>query len=100
MLGHKRYISSSDGPSTGLTPRAAVAAIGAAGVSCMLSPNQFGPWLIIDGIESAVALTLHDGFVTGAEFRFAREDDQSVVQAVANVFQSAGFRVADDEHEL
>ena len=41
-----------------------------------------------------------DGIVTGASFRFATEDDESVVQRVADVFKSVGFQVSDDEGEL
>ena len=44
-------------------------------------------------------MTIRDGVVTGAGFRFVTEDDESVVQRVADVFKSVGFLVSDDEGE-
>ncbi len=82
------------------TPQSVVAAFTSAGLPCMEQPDQFGHWLVLEGVESALDLTIKDGVVTGAGFRFVSEDDESMIQRVADVFKGAGFLVSDDEGEL
>jgi hypothetical protein len=82
------------------TPQSVVAAFASAGLPCTEQPDQFGHWLVLDGVESALDLTIKDGVVTDANFRFASEDDESVIERVAEVFKSVGFLVSDDEGEL
>jgi len=81
-------------------PQSIVAAFASAGLPCSEQPDEFGHWLVLDGVESALDLTIKDGVVIGACFRFASEDDDSVIQRVADVFKSVGFLVSDDEGEL
>ena len=45
-------------------------------------------------------LTIKNGIVTGAGFRYASEDDETIVQKVADVFKSIGWLVPDDEGEM
>ena len=82
------------------TSQAVIAAFTSAGLPCKEQSDQFGHWLVLDGLESALDLTIKDGVVTGAGFRFAMEDDEAVVQKVADVFKKLGFLVSDDEGEL
>lgn len=62
--------------------------------------DDFGHWLVLDGFESALDLTIKNGIVTGAGFRYASEDDETIVQKVADVFKSIGWLVPDDEGEM
>lgn len=68
-----------------------------AGLPCTEHPDQSGHWLVLDGYESSLDVTLKDGVVTGANFRFATQDDEAVIQKVADVFKSFGWSVSDDE---
>ena len=99
-MAYELYIYPPNDAQQTVTPQAVVAAFVAAGLPCAEQPDQYGHWLVLDGIESALDLTLKDGIVTGAGFRFATEDDESVVQRVADVFKRVGFLVSDDEGEL
>ena len=92
------YLPNEVTPTT--TPQTVVAALTSAGFTCTEQPDEWGHWLVLDGVESALDLTIKDGVVTGANFRLASEDDESVVQRVADVFKSVGFLVSDDEGEL
>lgn len=99
-MAHELYIyPPADRPPT-LMAQAVVAAFAAAGLPFTDRPDQFEHWLVLDGIESPLYLTIKDGIVTGAAFRFVPRDDESIVQRVADVFKSLGFLVADDEGEL
>ena len=99
-MAYELYIYPPNGVTATVTPQAVVAAFTLAGLSCTAQPDQFGHWLVFDGVESALDLTIKDGVVTGAGFSFASEDDESVVQRVTDVFKSVGFLVSDDEGEL
>jgi len=69
-------------------------------IPCTEHPDQFGHWLVLDGYESALDLTLKDGVATGANFRFTTQDDEAIIQKVADVFRSFGWSVSDDEGVL
>jgi hypothetical protein len=99
-MAYELYIYSPSGAPQSVTPYAVVAAFIAAGLPCTEQPDEFGHWLVLDGVESALNLTIKDGVVTGGGFRFVTEDDESVIQRVADVFKSVGFLVSDDEGEL
>jgi hypothetical protein len=81
------------------TAQEIVESLAKAGLPCAEQPDQFGHWLVLEGYESALDLTLKDGVATGASFRFATEDDEKVIQKVASVFKSFGWSVSDDEGE-
>ncbi len=99
-MAYELYIySQEDAPKT-LTTQTVITAFGAAGLPCNEQPDQFGHWLVLDGVESALDLTIKDSIVTGACFRFAPEDDEALVQQVADVFKGLGLLVSDDEGEL
>jgi len=68
-----------------------------AGLPCVEQPDDFGHWLILEGFESALDLTIRDSIVTGAGFRYTSEDDEAIIQKVAVVFKSIGWLVSDDE---
>ena len=99
-MAYELYIYPPDDVTPTVTPQAVVGAFATAGLPCTEQPDQFGHWLVFDGIESALDLTIKDGIVTGAGFRFVSKDDESIVQRVTNVFKSVGFLVSDDEGEL
>jgi len=99
-MAYELYIYPPNGVASTLTPQSVVAAFASAGLPVTEEPDQFGHWLVLNGVESALDLTIKDGVVTGAGFRFASEDDESVVQRVADVCKSVGFLVSDDEGEL
>ena len=100
FMAYELYIYPPNGAKATATPETIVAAFASAGLPCSEQPDQFGHWLVLDGSESALNLTIKDGVVIGAGFRFASEDDESLVQKVADVFKSVGFQVSDDEGEL
>ena len=99
-MAYELYIYPPNNVAPTATPQSVVAAFTSAGFSCIEQPDEFGHWLVLDGVESALDLTVKDGIVTGAGFRFASEDDELVVQRVADVFKSVGFLVSDDAGEL
>ena len=98
-MAYELYIYLPNGAPQAVTLQTVIGAFAAAGLPCAEQPDPFGHWLVLDGIESALNLTIRDGVVTGAGFRFVTEDDESVVQRVADVFKSVGFLVSDDEGE-
>ena len=99
-MAYELYIFPPNGVTPNVPPQAVVAAFALAGLPFTEQPDEFGHWLVLGGIESALDLTIKDGVVTGANFRFTTEDDESVIQRVASVFKSVGFLVSDDEGEL
>jgi hypothetical protein len=99
-MAYELIIYPPNGARQTVTSQAVVAAFIAAGLPCTEQPDQYGYWLVLDGVESALDLTIKDGAVTGAGFRFVSRDDESVIQRVADVFKSFGFMVSDDEGEL
>ena len=96
-MGYELYIFPPEGAPQTMTTQTVVAAFAAAGLQCTEQPDEFGHWLVIEGIESSLDVTIQDDIVTGANFRFVTEDVESVVQSVATVFKSIGWQVADDE---
>ncbi len=78
------------------TVRDIVSAFAMAGLHCTEQPDEFGYWLVLKDFESALDLTLTDGVPTGANFRFASEDDETIIQTVAEVFKGLGWSVSDD----
>src|SRR3954469_18660279 len=99
-MAYELYIYTPEGVEPSGTPESVVRAFASAGIPCAEEPDEFGHWLVLDGIESALDLTTKDGGVTGANFRFVTEDDDSVIQRVADVFKGLGFLVSDDEGDL
>jgi len=99
-MAYELYIYPPEGVPQNLTPQAVAAAFVAAGLPCIEQPDQFGHWLVLEGIESTLDLTVKDGIVTFAGFRYVTADDMSIAQRVADVFKSMGLLVSDDEGEL
>ena len=99
-MAYELHIYPPEGETLSVTPQSVVTAFASAGLPCTEQPDQYGHWLVFDGVESALDLTINDGLVTGAGFRFASEDDESLIQTVIDVFKGAGFLVGDDEGEL
>jgi hypothetical protein len=100
FVAYELYIYPPNGATPTATPQSIIAAFASADLPCSEQPDQFGHWLVLDGVESALNLTIKDDVVTGGGFRFVTEDDESVIQRVADVFKSVGFLVSDDEGEL
>ena len=100
FMAYELYIYPPEGATPRVIPQSVVAAFASAGLPCTEHPDQSGHWLVLDGIESALDVTITDGVVSGANFRFVTEDDELVIQRVADVFKSLGFLVSDDEGEL
>ena len=99
-MAYELYIYPPNDVTPTATPKSILAAFTSAGLPCTEQPDEFGHWLVLEGVESALDLTVKDGVVTGAGFRFALEDDEAVVQRIIDVFKSIGFLVSDDEGEL
>jgi hypothetical protein len=99
-MAYELYIYPPNGVTPNITPQSVLAVFASAGLPCTEQPDEFGHWLVLNGIESALDLTIKEGVVTGANFRYTTADDESVVQRVADVFKSVGFLVSDDEGEL
>ena len=96
-MAYELFILPPEGAPPPLTTQAVVAAFEGAGMPCCEEPYQFGHWLVLAGFESSLNLTVVGGIVTYAGFRFAAEDDEAVVQKVADVFKGLGWLVSDDE---
>jgi hypothetical protein len=77
-----------------------IAAFEDAELPCTEKPDKYGHWLVLDDLESSLDLTVEDGIVTAASFRFSNQDDDALIEQVAEVFKSLGFSVRDDEGEL
>jgi len=99
-MSYELYIYPPGDVTSTATPQSVVAAFTSSGLPCAEQPDQFGHWLVLDGLESALDLTVKDGVVAGACFRFASEDDESVIEKVVDIFKSVGFLVSDDEGGL
>jgi|SRR5688572_11692978 len=99
-MAYELYIYPPEDAPHKLTTQAVVAAFVAAGLPCTEQPDEFGHWLVLDGFESALDLTVEDEFVTGAAFRYATKDDMAIAQRVADAFKTLGWHVSDDEGEL
>ena len=50
--------------------------------------------------ESALDLMVTEGVATGGNFRFVTQDDQSLVDKVAEAFKAVGWQVFDEDGEL
>jgi hypothetical protein len=92
------YSPNSGGPI--LTPQTVVAAFNAAGLPCVEQPDKYGHWLVLEGFESALDLTLKAGFVIKANFRHVERDDPKIIPKVVAVFKGLGWYVADNEGNL
>jgi len=99
-MAYELFIYPPDGAPKTVTPQAVIAAFTAVGLPFTEQPDQFGHWLVLDGIESALDLTIKDGIVTGAGFRSASADDPSLIGHVIEVFKALGMTVSDDEGDL
>ena len=99
-MAYELYIFPEEGASPTTTPQTVVDAFARAGLPCAAQPDEFGHWLVFEGFESALDLTVKDGLVTGAGLRYATEDDMSIAQRVADVFKSIGWLVSDDDGML
>jgi len=95
-MAYELYIFPPEGD-PGIPAQAIVEAFGKSGVSCTEQPDDDGHWLVLDGFESALDLTIKDGVATGAAFRLVTSDGPAVVEKVADAFKSIGWQVSDDE---
>ncbi len=95
-MAYELYIFPPEGAS-GVPTQTVVEAFRKAGVSCIEQPDDDGHWLVLDGFESALDLTIKEGVATGAAFRLVTKDDPSVIEKVAAAFKSIGWQVSDDE---
>jgi len=99
-MAYELYINLPDKAPRPITSQAVVAAFAAAELPFAEKPDSYGHWLVLDGIESTLDLTIQDGLVTGAGFRYATQDDDAIIEPIIEVFKSLGFAVGDDEGEL
>lgn len=98
-MAYEFYIFPAEG-APGVPPQTVVEAFGRAGIRCIEQPDDYGHWLVLEGYESALDLTIEDGVATYAGFRYTSEDDEAVVQKITDVFKSIGWRVSDGEGML
>lgn len=98
-MAYELFIFEKDGtPKT--TPPQIVAAFESAGQPCTEEPDEFGHWLVLEGYESALNLTVKGGSVTDANLRVSPSDDPAIIDKVVDVFKNLGWSVGDDEGEL
>jgi hypothetical protein len=98
-MAYELYIFPPEG-AKGLEPVVIVEAFTKAGFVCSEEVDDFGHWVVLEGRESSLNLTIKDGVATGAGFRYSPEDDSSLVESVAETFKSIGWLVSDDEGML
>jgi len=99
-MAYELYIHLPDEAAPAVISQSVVEAFASAGLPGTEQPDKYGHWLVLEGVESALDLTIKDGLVVGAGFRFCTEDDASVIEKVTGVFKSLGFLVSDDEGDL
>lgn len=95
-MGYELFIFPPEG-GAGVPSEKIVEAFGKSGIRCTEQPDDYGHWLVLDGIESVLDLTIKDGFATYAGFRYAMTDDPTVAEMVTAVFKSLGWQVSDEE---
>lgn len=98
-MAYELYIFPPEG-APGIAAQAILEAFGKVGITCKEEPDEHGHWLVLEGHESALDLTIKDGIATGAGFRYTTSDDPAVVEKVAGAFKSIGWLVSDDEGML
>jgi hypothetical protein len=98
-MAYELYIFPPEG-TKGLEPRVVVDAFAKTGLTCSEQPDDLGHWLVLEGWESSLNLTIKGGVATGAGFRYAPDDDPILIENVAEAFKSIGWLVSDDEGML
>jgi hypothetical protein len=99
-MAYELYIYPPNDVTPSATPQAVTDALTAAGLPNKQQPDKMAHWLVLEGFESALAVTIQEGIVTGANFRFASDDDLSLVERIVDVFKGLGFAVSDEDGEL
>ena len=94
-MAYELYIFPQEGAPPTTTTQTVVEAFARAELPCTEQPDQFGHWLLLEGFESALDLTVKDGIVTGAGFHYATEDDMSIAHRVADVFKSTAILILE-----
>lgn len=95
-MAYELYICPPDG-TAGLPSRRVLEAFAKMGIRCTAESDDDGHWLVLEGYESALDLTIKDGLATYAGLRLAMADDPSLVEKVAEAFKSIGWQVYDGE---
>jgi hypothetical protein len=98
-MAYELYIFPPEG-APGVPTHAVVKALQEAGIRCKEAPDAYGHWLVLEGHESALNLTINEGIASGAGFRYTTRDDPTVIEKVAGVFKGIGWLVGDDERML
>lgn len=95
-MGYELYIGPT-GTSPGLPSSTIVKALAGFGIRCTEELDEFGCWLLLDGFESTLNLTIKDGLANFVGFRFSMQDDPSLIEKISEAFKGLSWTVSDDE---
>jgi hypothetical protein len=70
-----------------------------AGYPCREEPDEYGHWLVFDGLESRLIFSVEDGAAVFVTFEMSLSDPDEAIEGVGRVFADAGWDTEPGEYE-
>ena len=70
-----------------------------AGYSCREEPDEYGHWVIFDGLESTLNFSVEDGAAVFATFEMSLADPDEAIEGIRRVLAEAGWDAEPGESE-
>jgi hypothetical protein len=70
-----------------------------AGYPCREEPDEFGHWIVFDGLDSTLNLSVEDGAAVFVTFEISLSDPAEAIEGIGRVFAEAGWDTEPGESE-
>jgi hypothetical protein len=70
-----------------------------AGYPCREEPDEFGHWIVFDGLESTLNVSVEDGAAVFVTFEISLSDPAEAIEGIGRVFAGAGWDTEPGEYE-
>ncbi len=70
-----------------------------AGYPCREEPDEFAHWIVFDGLESTLNVSVEDGAAVFVTFEMSLSDPAEAIEGIGRVFARAGWDTEPGESE-
>jgi hypothetical protein len=92
-----QFVLSDDGPRRPIGDY--VRRLTEAGYPCHEESDEYGLWIVFDGLESTLVVSVEDGAAVFVTFEMHHDDPVEAIEAIGRVFVEAGWETESGEYE-